>query len=113
MGMKSTIEKAVDTAFIKVGDLNRMATVTQRNVSGWDVENGRPIQSPDTFEVEMIKVKESISDTGVVMVDLIFKASQLPNDMSSKIVSNGEIFHVVPPIVNNGFIVEIKAKKEQ
>jgi hypothetical protein len=113
MSLQNTISKAVDTAFLSVGNLKTKAVVTQRNVSGWDVALGQPIENPQTTTVEVIVLSKTTSDKGVVTADLLFKASQLTVDLSSVFTIGGEVFRIIPPVENNGFVVQLKAKKEQ
>jgi hypothetical protein len=113
MSLTSKIQKAVDTAFIKVGDLRKVATVSQKSVTGWDIATGTPNETPKGFDVEVIMISETTSDKGVITADLIFKTTQLPVDMSSTFIIEGSTYRVVPPVEDNGFIVQLKAKKEQ
>lgn len=113
MGLTATLKNAVDTVFIKVGDLKKVATVTSKNVSGWDVSTGKPTENIVTKDVEVIMIGETSSNMGVITADLIFKTSQLPVDLSSAILIEGSTYRVIPPVDDNGFVVQMKAKKEQ
>lgn len=113
MGLTNTIQKAVDTVFLKVGDLKTTAILTQKNVSGWDVAAGTPMETVSNTTVDVIVLTEDTGEQGVILVDLIFKTSQFAVDTSTSAVINGANYTLIPPFKDNGFIVEVKAKKEQ
>ena len=113
MGLSATLTKAVDKAFLAVGDLKRTAEVTLKETSGWDVATGKPIASTQTLSVDVILLTKTTADKSIETVDLIFKASQLPGNLSTTVTIDGISYKLIPPIVNNGYSVEVKAKKEK
>jgi len=113
MELSSTIKSAVNTAFAALGDLVQTATLTPKGVTGFNHETQQVISSNSTpVTADAIEYNRKINLEGQIVIDVVLKAWEVPNDKYLTITLGTETFRIAE-FNTNGYSTEIVAKKEK
>jgi hypothetical protein len=120
MGYKSMIRGQVNKAFSLVKDLADIVTLTEKNATGFNFStNTATISTPTTKSIKGLLVERKNTkgkkDIGTTLnMSYLFKSDDLnsPDIYDTITTSNGDVWKMVPPYINDGYLITVNVTKE-
>jgi hypothetical protein len=117
MGFRSTVNGNVKKAFALLGDLAQNVTLTRKANSGFNFATNAPIASTITASIVkgvLIKQRDDPKVGSSIQTSFMFKAADIsdPTIYDTITMLDGEVWKVVPPFANDGYVITISVAKE-
>jgi len=120
MGRSSLVQGNVDKAFKLIGDLASDVTLTHTGNQGFDFSANAvklPTTNSKVIKGLFIEKKRTRSDTEInssISTSFMFKAKDLddPTLYDTITMSTGAVWKMIPPYLNDGFLITVNVAKE-
>ena len=113
MGYDALVKNNVRKAFNLIGDLKEIVTLTLKKSTAYNFSTAQPaFTAPTTKDVQGLFIQKKGRD-GSLECQFMLKAEDLDSpDLYDKLTrTNGEVWSLVQPFVNDGYIITINLAK--
>lgn len=107
---KATITKAVASAFVALGDLVQVGTLTKSSVTGFDFSTGVTTGGSTAITVKVVTTDESRTEEGLSKRAIILKAGFDQVMAGDVLTVDGTKYKIADP-VDNGYTIECNLKE--
>jgi len=116
MGYQSLVTKQVSLAYAQIQDLATDVVLSKKTVTGFNFGTGSNIEGSEVVVTTKAVVNDSKKDTELrnkQVKELMFKKEDV-GDISSydTVTISGQEWSIGTPIVDDGFVVTVKATRE-